>query len=223
MAKSKKMRLHFRRGISRTNYLRAKRLGIQSDNLFIANNHDGELVLNALHKLQAQFAVIDSIQTIASADAQGVAGSVTQIRAMTQHLVRYAKSTGCTVMIVGHVTKDGQIAGPRMLEHMVDTVLYLEGDKIKHYRLLRTVKNRFGATDEVGVFDLDEGGMKRSAKPLLSFYLWRAQSQMHRLQARRFLPPLQARALCLLIFKLWWHHQFTRCRNVPLSDLTIQD
>ena len=177
MAKSKKCAYISGEESPEQIYLRAKRLGIQSDNLFIANNHDGEVVLNALHKLQAQFAVIDSIQTIASADAQGVAGSVTQIRAMTQHLVRYAKSTGCTVMIVGHVTKDGQIAGPRMLEHMVDTVLYLEGDKNQHYRLLRTVKNRFGATDEVGVFDLDEGGMKEVPNPSYLFTSGGAQSQ----------------------------------------------
>ena len=145
--------------------LRAKRLGIENANIHLASHFDCDLLLDALAVLQADFVVIDSIQTLVSSEAQGVPGSVTQIRAVTQLLVHFAKANNCALMLVGHVTKDGNIAGPRLLEHMVDTVLYLEGDKNQHYRLLRTIKNRFGATDETGIFDLRQDGMHEVSNP----------------------------------------------------------
>ncbi len=150
-------------------YLRAERLEIDKKNLHIANAHDCEVIIAALDKLSPDFAIIDSIQTLSSIYAQGNAGSVTQIRIITQNLVHYAKAKNCALMIVGHVTKEGTIAGPRLLEHMVDTVLYLEGDKHQHYRLLRTIKNRFGATDEVGVFDITETGLQEVPNPSYLF------------------------------------------------------
>ncbi len=109
--------------------------------------------------------VIDSIQTLWTELADSAPGTVTQVRTAVQALIRYAKATGTTVVLVGHVTKDGQIAGPRVVEHMVDAVLYFEGDGAHQYRLLRSVKNRFGATDEIGVFEMTGLGLQEVANP----------------------------------------------------------
>ncbi len=149
--------------------IRAKRLNIQTDNIKLASHYDCDVLLEALQQSMPDFVVIDSIQTLASTQAQGAPGSITQIRAITQMLVHFAKANQCALMLVGHVTKDGNIAGPRLLEHMVDTVLYLEGDKNQYYRLLRTIKNRFGATDETGIFDLRQDGMHEVSNPSAIF------------------------------------------------------
>ena len=149
--------------------LRAKRLGIQADKIELASHYDCDFLLEALMQKQPDFVVIDSIQTLITSQAQGTPGSIAQIRAITQMLVHFAKANQCAMMLVGHVTKEGNIAGPRMLEHMVDTVLYLEGDKNQHYRLLRTIKNRFGATDETGIFDLRQDGMHEVPNPSAIF------------------------------------------------------
>lgn len=109
--------------------------------------------------------ILDSIQTLWTDSAESAPGSVTQVRAAAQKLIRYAKSTGAAIVLVGHVTKDGQIAGPRVVEHMVDGVLYFEGEGGHHYRILRTVKNRFGPTDEIGVFDMSDSGLSEVANP----------------------------------------------------------
>jgi DNA repair protein RadA/Sms len=109
--------------------------------------------------------VIDSIQTMVSTDVASAAGSVTQIREVTAALTRIAKTNGCAVFIVGHVTKEGAIAGPRLLEHMVDTVLYFEGDRHDAFRLLRAVKNRFGSTNEIGIFEMRGDGMAEVSDP----------------------------------------------------------
>ncbi|TIX36946.1 MAG: DNA repair protein RadA, partial [Mesorhizobium sp.] len=109
--------------------------------------------------------ILDSIQTLWTDMADSAPGTVTQVRAAAQAMIRYAKSTGAAIVLVGHVTKEGQIAGPRVVEHMVDAVLYFEGEGGHHYRILRTVKNRFGPTDEIGVFEMSDKGLREVANP----------------------------------------------------------
>jgi DNA repair protein RadA/Sms len=156
--------------------MRAKRLGVSnSDNLHLASSTHVHDILNALEDVQSteksplDLLIIDSIQTMTSEQSDSAAGSVSQVRVCTQELITFAKSKGTAVILVGHVTKEGVIAGPRVLEHMVDTVLYFEGDRNYHYRILRSVKNRFGATDEIGVFEMTEGGLAEVHNPSALF------------------------------------------------------
>ena len=144
--------------------LRADRLGVTGDPLLYCETN----IENAIEEAKASKAsvlIVDSVQTMQSDTAESAAGSVTQVRAVTAVLTRFAKETGTVVLIVGHVTKDGAIAGPRVLEHIVDTVLYFEGDRHEGLRLLRAVKNRFGSTNELGVFEMCETGMREVRDP----------------------------------------------------------
>ncbi len=145
--------------------LRAERTGALEESLFLAAEVDLSAVLGHIETVQPDLLVIDSIQTIASSDIDGVAGGVTQVRAVTAALVRVAKERHLPTLLVGHVTKDGSIAGPRALEHIVDVVLAFEGDRNTRLRLLRAVKNRFGPVDEIGCFDLSDGGIVEVADP----------------------------------------------------------
>lgn len=139
--------------------LRAERLGAAGSDMLLLCETSLNKVLQCADKIKPQVMVIDSIQTIYSDELPGTPGSVSQLRECALKLMIYAKNTGTVTMLIGHVTKDGQIAGPRILEHMVDTVAYFEGDKKGQYRILRTVKNRFGATDEIGVFEMTSLGL----------------------------------------------------------------
>lgn len=140
--------------------LRADRIGEFPDSLFLLCETDLEAIESQIDSLKPDTVVVDSIQTMYSAEATGVLpGSVTQVRAVTGVLLRIAKSNAVTVFIVGHVTKEGTMAGPRVLEHMVDTVLYFEGESHSSYRVLRSAKNRFGSTDELGVFEMAGSGL----------------------------------------------------------------
>ena len=149
--------------------LRSERLGIGGDRLFILPETNLEIILGRLGESSASFVVIDSIQTIHLEALGGAPGSITQIRECTLRLMRWAKQTGIPVLIAGHVTKDGAIAGPRVLEHIVDVVLYLEGETFSSYRILRSAKNRFGSTNEVGVFEMSGGGLIEVANPSEAF------------------------------------------------------
>ena len=144
--------------------LRANRLGVHND-MHILCEVDVEHALSEADAVKAEILVIDSIQTMMADEANGAPGSVSQVRNATARFTRYAKETGAVVLIVGHVTKDGNIAGPRILEHIVDTVLYFEGERQSGLRLLRAVKNRFGSTNEVGVFEMGDAGMREVADP----------------------------------------------------------
>jgi DNA repair protein RadA/Sms len=139
--------------------LRAERLGALHDRLFLASENDLGAVLGHLDAVRPGLLVLDSVQTISMAGAEGVPGGVTQVRAVTAALVGVAKERGIATVLVGHVTKDGQVAGPRVLEHLVDVVLHFEGDKHSSLRLVRGVKNRFGPADEVGCFEMHERGI----------------------------------------------------------------
>ena len=144
--------------------LRADRLGMKND-IDILCETDLEHIIDEAVAVKCNVLIIDSIQTMFCEESAGTPGSVSQVRAATARLTRFAKDTGVVVFIVGHVTKDGNIAGPRVLEHIVDTVLYFEGDRHEGLRLLRAVKNRFGSTNEVGVFEMCDNGMREVVDP----------------------------------------------------------
>ena len=144
--------------------LRADRLKVEGDILLFCDT-SLEHALDAAHDKKADYLIIDSIQTVSCEESESAPGSVSQVRAATAMLTRFAKETGTAVLIVGHVTKEGAIAGPRVLEHIVDTVLYFEGDRQEGLRLLRTVKNRFGSTNEIGVFEMCDDGMHQVVDP----------------------------------------------------------
>ena len=139
--------------------LRAVRLSIAGEGLFLLAETDLEIILNQIEELSPSLVVIDSIQAIGLAELNAAPGSISQVRECTLKLMQWAKLSAVPVFIIGHVTKDGAIAGPRALEHIVDAVLYLEGEPFSTHRLLRCVKNRFGSTNEIGVFDMKEQGL----------------------------------------------------------------
>ncbi|MCQ2739904.1 MAG: DNA repair protein RadA [bacterium] len=145
--------------------LRAERLGVKSDNLFIYPQTNFELIKKHLLDMAPDLVIIDSIQAIYTSVIQSSAGSVSQIRECTNSLMSLAKGNNVSIIIIGHVTKDGNIAGPKVLEHMVDTVIHFEGDKYKTYRILRSVKNRFGNTSEVGIFEMNSNGLREVINP----------------------------------------------------------
>lgn len=145
--------------------LRAKRLKVSSENLFFSGENDLDGILNHLERIQPEMLIIDSIQTIMNSSLDSLPGSPSQIRDCGQRLLETAKHKNVAILIVGHVTKEGTIAGPKMLEHMVDTVLYMEGDDRYDHRMLRSAKNRFGATHEVGIFQMNESGLEEIKNP----------------------------------------------------------
>jgi DNA repair protein RadA/Sms len=140
--------------------LRAERLGAASAKLYLVAETEIDAIEAHVTSLKPRFVVVDSIQTMHDASLTSAPATVSQVRTCTARLMRLAKSTHTTVFLVGHVTKEGAIAGPRVLEHMVDTVLYFEGDRFQAYRILRAVKNRFGSTDELGIFEMGESGLR---------------------------------------------------------------
>jgi DNA repair protein RadA/Sms len=150
--------------------LRFERLALAAPTLKFLAETDISTVLATIDAEKPALAIIDSIQTLSSAEIGGAQGGATQIRVLTAMLMEYAKRTGVPMLIVGQVTKDGDVAGPKTLEHLVDVVVSFEGDRSSNYRLLRTTKNRFGATDEVGVFEMSASGLKEVANPS-SFFL----------------------------------------------------
>lgn len=145
--------------------MRAERLGVSSLNLFVHAENSLETIIKGIMDLKPMAVVIDSIQTIFMTDLQSAPGTVSQVRESSGRLIFLAKKTGIPIFLVGHVTKEGAIAGPRVLEHMVDTVLYFEGDRGHPYRILRSVKNRFGSTNEIGVFEMKDSGLEEILSP----------------------------------------------------------
>jgi len=145
--------------------LRAERLAIADNQLRFLNNTDVDQIVSTLADYQPELAIIDSIQTLQTQDLGGASGSVGQIRESTARLIEIAKRTGIATVIVGHVTKEGEIAGPKVLEHMVDVVLYMEGDPLHQYRILRSSKNRFGNINEIGLFQMNSAGLAEVMTP----------------------------------------------------------
>lgn len=145
--------------------LRADRLGKISDNTFILCETALDAIFTQIENVKPDLIVIDSIQTICSADIESAAGSVSQVRECSASLLRYAKESGVPVILVGHINKDGAIAGPKVLEHIVDTVLQFEGDRQYLYRILRSIKNRFGSTSEIGIYEMVQKGLREVRNP----------------------------------------------------------
>jgi DNA repair protein RadA/Sms len=155
--------------------LRADRLGVSSENLLVYSETDLEEISRTIEKENPSFVIVDSIQTIFHPAVTSAPGSVSQVRECTAELMRIAKTKGVAIFIVGHVTKEGSIAGPRLLEHMVDTVLYFEGERHHTYRIVRAVKNRFGSTNEMGIFEMKEFGLEEVLNPSEIFLEERSQ------------------------------------------------
>ena len=145
--------------------LRAKRMGLATDDLLIMAGNNLEVIEATLPKINPVLLIIDSIQTMYTADATGTPGSVSMVRECCNRFMEIAKNKNIATILVGHVTKEGNIAGPKVLEHMVDTVLYFEGEKNLNYRIIRAIKNRFGTTNEIGIFQMDEQGLKEIENP----------------------------------------------------------
>lgn len=149
--------------------MRAERLGIKSDDILLLADGDVDVIIAAAEQIRPDLLIVDSIQALAAAEVSAASGSVGQVRECSARLIRFAKDTGTATIVVGHITKDGSIAGPKLLEHMVDVVLYLEGETDRGYRTLHSLKNRFGATHLVGLFEMDEDGMAEVADPSAAF------------------------------------------------------
>jgi DNA repair protein RadA/Sms len=145
--------------------LRAQRLGVQNEQLYVLAETDLGSILATAEELSPDLLILDSIQTVASAEVESAPGSVSQVRECTLQLMRLAKERGLTIFVVGHITKEGSIAGPKVLEHMVDCVLYFEGERSTSFRILRAAKNRFGSTNEIGVFEMSEEGLRCVLNP----------------------------------------------------------
>ncbi|MBQ6274677.1 MAG: DNA repair protein RadA [Oscillospiraceae bacterium] len=145
--------------------LRAQRLGVQNEKLYVLAETDLDNILAASEELSPDILILDSIQTVSSSAAESAPGSVSQVRECTLQLMRLAKEKGLTIFVVGHITKEGSIAGPKVLEHMVDCVLYFEGERSTSFRILRAAKNRFGSTNEIGVFEMGEEGLRCVENP----------------------------------------------------------
>ena len=140
--------------------LRAVRLGLEGENILVLAETDLDAIMDCINTQEPEVVIIDSIQTISGDDVASAPGSVSQVRECTMRIMRLTKENGLTVFVVGHITKEGSIAGPKVLEHMVDCVLYFEGERNTSFRILRAAKNRFGSTNEIGVFEMDESGLR---------------------------------------------------------------
>jgi DNA repair protein RadA/Sms len=149
--------------------LRAKRLKANAKDIMLASATNVSEIITSLKKEQPEILIVDSIQTMFVDSVESAPGTVSQVRISAHELINYAKQNNCALILVGHVTKDGQIAGPKVLEHMVDTVLYFEGDSGNQFRIIRAVKNRFGAANEIGVFEMSDGGLSEVTNPSAMF------------------------------------------------------
>ena len=156
--------------------LRSERIGAASKNLLVLVEISLEKILEQIKAVSPAIVVIDSIQTVYSGELMSAPGSVGQVREASSRLILFSKKFGIPVFLVGHVTKDGSIAGPKVLEHMVDTVLYFEGDSAHTYRIIRGIKNRFGPTNEIGVFEMQDKGLKEVPNPSTFFLAERPQN-----------------------------------------------
>lgn len=145
--------------------LRAQRLQVKGENLHLLSETNLENLMDAVHELKPDILIVDSIQTLYHGDVTSPAGSISQVKECTMALMQLAKGEGVTTFVIGHVNKEGSIAGPKVLEHMVDCVLYFEGERQMAYRILRAAKNRFGATNEIGVFEMEDGGLTEVPNP----------------------------------------------------------
>ena len=156
--------------------LRAVRLGVDNAEIYVLAETDMNGIAACIDELAPEIVIIDSIQTVSDANVDSAPGSISQVRECTMRIMRISKEKGLTVFVVGHINKEGSIAGPKVLEHMVDCVLYFEGERSTSFRLLRAVKNRFGSTNEIGVFEMDEEGLRCVENPSEALLAGRPQN-----------------------------------------------
>ena len=195
--------------------LRAERLGLGEAPVELAAETSVEDIIATLSEGKTpRLVIIDSIQTMWTDTVESAPGTVTQVRGSAQALIRFAKQSGAAVILVGHVTKDGQIAGPRVVEHMVDAVLSFEGEGSHQFRILRAVKNRFGPTDEIGVFEMTGAGLARGRQPVRAVPV-RARSRLS--PAPRCSPASRARGRCWSKSRRWWRRPRSARRAAPWS------
>ena len=145
--------------------MRAERIGVKNADCYILTETSTSDIFTHIENIKPEIVIIDSIQTLYTSSVESSAGSISQIRETAAEMQRYAKNTGVPVFLIGHITKDGTIAGPKLLEHMVDTVLQFEGDRNHIYRILRSAKNRFGSTSEIGIYEMHDNGLKEVTNP----------------------------------------------------------
>ncbi len=145
--------------------LRAERLGISGDSIYLFTENDLDSIISECERIRPEVIIMDSVQTLVSGELSSAPGSITQVKEGSLTLINYAKSNGASVFLVGHVNKEGGISGPKLLEHMVDAVLYFEGERTNSYRIIRAIKNRFGSTNEIGVFEMGDTGLKEIPNP----------------------------------------------------------
>ena len=155
--------------------MRAQRLSVKNSQLFILTENNLSVIEKQIQKLKPKLLILDSIQTVYMPEISSAPGSVSQLRECTGRILQWAKGLEISIIVVGHVTKDGSVAGPRVLEHMVDTVLFFEGERHNHFRILRALKNRFGSTNEIGVFEMQEHGLQEISNPSEIFLSERPQ------------------------------------------------
>lgn len=196
--------------------LRADRLGINSQMLHVLSETDMEYISSAIQEMKPAFVVVDSIQTVYQSDITSAPGSVSQVRECTAELMKIAKTNGIPIFIVGHVTKEGSIAGPRLLEHMVDTVLYFEGERHHTFRILRAVKNRFGSTNEMGIFEMREEGLTEVLNPSEIFLEERSAGASGSVSLRQW----KERDRSWLKFRRSYHRPVLETRAAWLQALT---
>lgn len=202
--------------------LRARRLGIESDNLLLLCETNFALIKAQIDQLNPDILIVDSIQIVYKSEVTSAPGSVSQVRETTTEFMHLAKGRGISVFLIGHVTKSGEIAGPRVLEHLVDTVLYFEGDKQHHYRMIRVVKNRFGPTDEVAVFQMQTSGLTEVANPSQIFL----QERMKHSAGSVIIPTLEgSRAILIeaqaLVTDTVFPTPSRRCTGFDLNRLSL--
>ena len=195
--------------------LRAERLSVDSGKIMLLAETSLENIIDTASELKPGAIVIDSIQTMYTEEILSAPGSVSQVRECAARLMFFAKKSAIPVFLVGHVTKEGAIAGPRVLEHIVDTVLYFEGDRGHSYRILRTVKNRFGSTNEIGVFEMTDSGLSEIENPL------NYSSRKGRLmsQAPQLLQAWKGPGRLWWRFRLWPRRQHSECREGQALEL----
>jgi DNA repair protein RadA/Sms len=145
--------------------MRAERIASANDNFLILCENSLEAIFDHIKEVQPELVVIDSIQTISTEDVESSAGSIAQVRECASALLRFAKTSGVPVILIGHITKEGTLAGPKILEHIVDTVIQFEGDQHYMYRILRSIKNRFGSTSELGIYEMQQNGLRQVSNP----------------------------------------------------------
>ena len=196
--------------------MRAGRLGSDGRGIFVVAETDLDGALQAADNLQPALVVVDSIQTVHSQATPSPPGSIAQVRECTMRLMQWAKSGGIPIFIIGHVTKEGDIAGPRVLEHIVDVVLYLEGERFSSYRLLRGVKNRFGSTNEVGVFEMTEQGLVEVENPSEVFLAERGEGAVGSV----VVPTLEGSRPLLVEMQALTSPTSSRCRGAPPTAWT---